>query len=570
MKDRKRWQAALLAGAMILALAACGGTKEETPPSDAPASAEPSPSGDGGVVVCVSGEPRSLDPTLSRPSDSATVLSHLFEGLMKWADSGDADDSGLGRAELTYGQAERYDRTENADGTVTYTFHLRSDAKWSDGKSVAAGDFVYAWQRLVDPRNGAGYSDMLSCVVNAEEIMAGTKEPGELAVQAVDDHTFAVTVHDVPYFTQLCALPVTFPVRQDVVEENPGQWTYDPETYVSNGMYTLSAWTHGGSIVLVPNEHYYDPAAQTATSLTFRLMEDESVIRSAVEAGTLDFALGAPADRTAELLADGSLSAADYLGVYFLSFQTQKAPFDDPRVRQAFTLAVDRAELVEKTVRGGQTPAGGYVPSGVADFSDEDFRAVGGNYYDPSSGAYADNCETARRLLAEAGYPGGVGFPEVEYLYNTGGADDLHKAVAQALQDMWQENLGVTVTLKGQEWSGLLESRRNGEYHIARNSWSADYNDPVSFLELWCAEGGDNEARYANADYDALIRDAAATPSPTRRIELLHQAEDMLIGRDFVLCPLYFYTRTYQTSGGLDGVYYTPLGYFFFNAAAKD
>ncbi len=569
MKDRKRWQAALLAGAMILALAACGGTKEETPPSDAPASAQPSPSGDGGLVVCVSGEPRSLDPTLSRPSDSATVLSHLFEGLMKWADSGEADDNGLGRAELTYGQAEGYDRTENADGTVTYTFRLRSDAKWSDGKSVTAGDFVYAWQRLVDPRNGAGYSDMLACVVNAEEIMAGTKEPGELAVQAVDDHTFAVTVHDVPYFTQLCALPVTFPVRQDVVEENPGQWTYDPETYVSNGMYTLSAWTHSGSIVLVPNEHYYDPAAQAVPSLTFRLMEDESVIRSAVEAGTVDFALGAPADQTAQLLADGSLGVADYLGAYFLSFQTQKAPFDDPRVRQAFTLAVDRGELVEKTVRGGQTPAGGYVPFGVADFSGGDFRAVGGDYYDPSSGAYEDNCETARRLLAEAGYPGGIGFPEVEYLYNTGGTDDLHKAVAQALQAMWQENLGVTVTLKGQEWSGFLESRRNGEYHIARNSWSADYNDPMSFLELWTAEGGDNEARYANADYDALIRDAATTPSPTRRIELLHQAEALLIGRDFVLCPLYFYTRTYQTSGELDGVYYTPLGYFFFNAATK-
>ncbi len=576
MKHQTFWAALLLAAAMILALSACGGGPADPSPS-APASASPSPSpsptpvpADGNLTVNVGGEPRTLDPTGTAAAADAMVISHVFEGLMKWEPS-DAEAGGhVDLAQITYGQAETYDRAANADGTVTYTFHLRDDAKWSDGKPVTAHDFVYAWQRLADPANGAAYRYLLDDVVNAPEIAAGTKEPTELAAQAVDDATLHVTLrHDGPYFTRISALPPTFPVRQDVVEKaqtEQTQWTYDPETYIGNGMYKLTSWEHAAQIVLEPNDKYYDPDAQTAKAITFILMEDSGSIRSAFEGGTLDFARGAAGEETPKLLDEEKLFALDHVGTYFASFQTQKEPFNDARVREAFTLAVDRSKLVDEVVKGGQAPAAGLVPSGISDaegVTDDDFRSQGGDYFDVDADAYEDNCKEAKTLLAEAGYPDGAGFPEVTYLYNTG---ETHKAVAEALQKMWQDALGVKVTLQEAEWGEFLQARKAGEFSIARGSWLADWDDPMSFLDLWRTDAGGNDAHYSDEGYDKLMTDAHAAADPDRRMERLHQAEDLLIGRDFAVCPLYFYSQTYMVRDGLEGVYYSPLGYYFFNA----
>ncbi len=490
---------------------------------------------------------------------------------MKFAPSGAEADDNVDLAQVTYGQAETFERAENDDETVTYTFHLRKDAKWSDGKPVTAHDFVYAWQRLVDPANGATYRYLLDDVVNAPEIAAGTKEPTELAAQAVDDATFAVTLRrDVPSFPQICALPPTVPVRQDVVEKaqtEQTQWTYTPETYIGNGMYKLTAWEHGTQIALEPSDTYYDADAQTAETITFVLLEDEGTIRSAFEDGTLDFARGSAGEETPKLLDEKKLFALDHVGTYFVSFQTQKEPFNDARVREAFTLAVDREKLVDETVKGGQAPAAGLVPSGISDaggVTADDFRARGGDYFDPA--VYADNRKEAKDLLREAGYPGGEGFPEVTYLYNAG---ETHKAVAEALQTMWQDALGVKVTLKEAEWGEFLQARKAGEFSIARGSWLADYDDPMSFLDLFRTDASGNDAHYSDEGYDKLMTDAHAADDPDRRMERLHQAEDLLIGRDYAVCPLYFYSQTYMAKDNLDGVYYSPLGYYFFNACSK-
>ncbi len=573
MRQMKRWAAGLLAAGMALSLCACGPRERAEPaPSPAPSAAptqSPSPAPEeSGLAICLGGEPATLDPTLVRRRVDVSILSHLFEGLMRWAPSDETDD-GLARAQLTYGQAQSYDRVENADGTVTYTFHLRPDAKWSDGKAVTAHDFVYAWQRLVTPATGAYYADMIDCVVNAAEVSSGAKEPSELAVWAVDDATFAVTVHDVPWFLQLCAFPAAFPVRQDMVDKNPDQWSYSLDTLVTNGMYRLSAWDHGAQLVLEPSEQYDAAAAGTAPALTFAFSADDSAILSAYQAGNLDFAVCAPAGQVPELMDKGDMDDADYVGTYYLTFQTRKAPFDDARVRKAFTLAVDRERLVEEVTASGESPADGYVPSGISDAdgpTGDDFREEGGDYYDVDADDYKDNCDQARDLLAQAGYPGGAGFPAVEYLYNTG---ERHKAVAQALQEMWQKELGVTVTLVDQEWSVFLQTRREGGYSIARGSWTADYDDPMSFLELWRTGATGNDAQYADADYDRLLTDAAAAPNAKERMMLLHQAENLLIGRDYALCPLYFYTKPYLLRDGVEGVCYTPLGYFFFHDATK-
>ena len=573
MKKRKL-VSLLLSGALVFGLlAGCGGgttsTNTETP--DTQESGAPStenPSGEGfEMTVNIASEPQTIDPALNSAVDGAIMISHMFEGLMRWDDSGAetvGSDGTCNNAVLAEGQAESYEKTPNEDGTVTYTFKLRDDIKWSDGKDVTAQDFVFSWQRLVSPETAADYSYMIDCVVNANEIMNGEKEPSELGVKAVDEKTFEVTItSDLPYFLEICAFPATFPVREDIVSN--AQWTYDPATYVSNGAYKMSERVTNDRIVMVPNEYYYDVDSLGPQKLTFKLMEDQNAMLNGFNTGELDFIESMPTDEVAGLLASGDLKIVDYIGTYYVCYQTQKAPFDDWRVRKAFTLAVDRNRIVTEITQTGQVEAGGYVPAGVYDAAGatgDDFRTVGGDYYDPYKEAYEANCEEARALLAEAGYPNGEGFPVVEYLYNT---DDSHKAVAEALQNMWQEVLGVKVTLNNQEWATFLQTRKDGDYSIARNGWIADYNDPMSFLDMWLTGGGNNDAQYSNPTYDAKIQEAKASTDPAERMQLMHEAENILIEEDWVVNPLYFYTQKYMLADGIQGMYYTPLGYFFFD-----
>ena len=532
------------------------------------ATEETASTGDFNITVNLASEPQTMDPTLNTTSDGSNMANHLFEGLMKWEDSGaevNGSDGTAHSAQLAPGQAESYEKTENEDGTVTYTFKLRDGIKWSDGKDVTAGDFEYAWKRLVDPATAADYSYMLDCVVNANEIIAGEKDASELAVKAVDDKTFEVTlVNDLPYFEELCAFPAMMPVRQDVIEEAGDNWTFDVSTYISNGAYKMKEWTHNSQIVVEKNENYYDYEKLGPETITFKLMDNQNAMLSGFNSGELDFIEDVPQAEIANLIASGDMKIVDYIGTYYVCFQTQKAPFDDPKVRKAFSLAIDRTYIVNQVTQSGQVEAGGFVPAGVYDAegaTGDDFRTVGGDYYKPTDADYEANCEEARALLAEAGYENGEGFPVVEYLYNT---SDAHKAVAEALQYMWEEELGVKVTLNNQEWAAFLQTRKDGDYSIARNGWIADYNDPISFLDMWMTGGGNNDAQYSNEEYDSLIKEAKTTTDVKERMELLHKAEDKIIGEDNALAPLYFYTQKYMLADGIEGLYYCPLGYFFF------
>ena len=568
---KKRLVSVVLVAAFAFSmLAGCGSDNSASKDNNkTSADAEQTATNDGdgfNLTVNFASEPMTMDPALNSAVDGAVMANHLFEGLMKWESTGEEVEGSEGScdtAKLTYGQAESYDKTTNDDGTVTYTFHLRDGIKWSDGKDVTAGDFEYSWKRLVTPATAADYNYMLDCVVNAKEIMAGKKDPSELAVKAVDDKTFEVTLTtDLPYFEELCAFPAMMPVRQDIIEAKGDQWTFDPSTYISNGPYKLTEWTHNSQIVMAKNENYYDYANLGPDTITFKLMDDSNAMLSGFKSGELDYIQNVPQAELPSLIASGDMKIVDYLGTYYVCFQTQKAPFDNPKVREAFTLAVDRNYIVEKVTQAGQVEAGAYVPSGISDAEEgSDFRKVGGDYYDPTKDAYEANCEKARQLLAEAGYPNGEGFPVVEYLYNT---DDAHKAVAEALQNMWEQELGVTVTLNNQEWNAFLQTRKDGDFSIARNGWISDYNDPVSFLDMWVTGGGNNDAHYSNLDYDNLISQAKAESDPAARMKLLHQAEDILVGQDYVVDPLYFYTQKYMLRDGIEGMYYTPLGYFFF------
>ena len=560
--NRIRFPAGFLAGLLALGvLTGCGGGSGE----DA--------SGALDLRVCIASEPATLDPAKNSTLDGAILAQHLFEGLMRWENSGESIEGGRGlyRARLGPGQAQSYEKAVHDDGTVTYTFTLRENLKWSDGTPLTAGDFVYAWRRLADPATAADYCYMIDMVQGYDTVNRGEAEPAALGVSAPDERTFVVNLtYDCPYFLEVCAFTATLPVREDVVEADPDGWTHDTATYLSNGPYCLAEWSHNSRIVLERSPSYYAAGDLGPETITFQLMDDGTAILSAFRSGDLDFIKSVPVDEIPALLASGDLSIVDQLGTYYVTYNTQQAPFDDWRVRKAFTLAMDSRYLVENVTQTGQVPADAFVPYGVpdADPEGEDFRTVGGGYWTvpETQEQYAANVAEARELLAQAGYPGGAGFPVVVYSYNN---DPSHEAIAQALQQQWQSALGVTVTLESNDWSAFLADRKAGNYQIARNSWVADYSDPCCFLDLWRTGSGNNDAQYSNPDYDALIDAAKAAADPAERMELLHRAEDLLMGEDWVLGPVYFYTQTYLLDPSLDGAYYTPLGNFFFGEVTR-
>ena len=537
------------------------------------------------LAVCLASEPETIDPAINTSVDGANYIQHLFEGLIKMVDSGSAMTDTCNLAMNAPGSAESWEKVVNDDGTVTYTFKMREGAKWSDGEPVTAHDFVYTWQRLATPATAADYAYMIDMVVGYDAIYYGVStgvfdevdgeqvevmeyaDPSTLGIEAIDDMTLVINLsYDCPYFEDVCAFPATFPVRKDIIEAYGDQWTFDPATYISNGPFTMTEWVHNSYIKIVPNENYYDVDSISLESITFQLMDDHNAMYSAFVSGDLHFIDEAPQDEISTLLASGVLQIADYIGTYYACFQVEKAPFDNALVREAFSLTIDRNYIVEMVTQTGEVPAGGYVPAGINDAAGadgDDFRTTGGDYYSLGASDYEANCERARALLAEAGYPDGVGFPAVEYMYNT---SDAHKAIGEALQNMWKTQLGVDVSLSNQEWGVFLQTRKNGEYQIARNGWIADYNDPCSFLDMWYTDGGNNDAQYSNPAYDALIDAAKSTDVAAERMTAFHAAEDILIGQDHVLAPIYYYVNKYMLDDTVTGLYYTPLGYFFYGS----
>ena len=564
MKNTKKFLALALASVMAVSVAACGSSSSTNDTSAADSSttteaADTTASADGyNLAVCLASEPMTIDPALNSAVDGAIMTNHMFEGLVKWVDNGS------GEAELAPGQAESWEKTVNDDGTVTYAIKMRDGIKWSDGKDVTAGDFEYSWKRLADPATAADYCYMIDMVQGYAEVADGSADKDTLGIKAIDDKNLEITLsYDCPYFEEIMAFPATFPVRQDIVEGNE-EWTYSPETYIGNGAYKMVEWSHNAYILTEKSETYYDYEKLGPDTIKYTLLDDNNAMLAAFNSGELNFIMNFPTDEMANYLASGQITVAPYIGTYYVCFNTADEVFSNPLVRQAFSLVIDRNYIVENVSQSGEVPATGYVPSGVYDAegaNGDDFRTVGGEYYSVSADDYQANCDKARELLAEAGYPNGEGFPAVEYMYNT---DDRHKAIAEALQNMWQTELGVTVNLSNQDWNVFLKSRKDGDFQIARNGWIADYNDPCAFLDMWYTGGGNNDAQYSNPEYDALIDAAKATSDQTERMAAFHKAEDLLIGQDSVLAPIYFYTNPYMLSDNISGMYYTPLGYFFF------
>lgn len=403
--------------------------------------------------------------------------------------------------------------------------------------------------------------------VAGEASEAGTEEiffdSSKLGITAVDDLTLEVNlVAPTPYFLELTAFPTYMPVNMDVVNDVGEAWAVDPSTYIGNGPYKMTEWVPNSYIMMEKNPEYWEADKTGPETIKFNLIEDDNAQYNAFQSGELQFIRNIPVNEVATLKeTSDAFDVVSLLGTYYVSYNVEAEPFTDPMVRQAFTLAIDRDFMANQVGNGSYTPAGGFVSTGLNDANPPaQFREVGGNYYDPSAAAYEANLAEAKAILAEAGYPEGEGFPVVTYVYND---TTLHQAVAEALQDMWSK-LGVTVNIEKQEWSTFQNTRKNGDFQIARDGWLCDYNDPISMLDMFVSTSGNNNPHWKNADYDQLISDIKSSGDPTGRFDMMHKAEDMLFD-EWVVAPIMFYGQpTLRDPAIADSSWEGSLGFDYF------
>ena len=495
------------------------------------------------IKIRIGPEPQTIDPTLNTSIDGATYIVHIFEGLT----TKDKDNK------VVPGAAESWDISD--DG-LTYTFHIRDDAKWSDGQKVKAEDFVYSWQRAVDPIVASGYSYQLEPVLNAKEITEGKMDKSNLGVKALDEKTLEVKLKaPTAYFLELTAFPTLFPVRKDIVEANPDSWTRDASTYIGNGPFIMKERRIDDRLILEKNTNYWNASTIVPNELEFILMDNPTVSVASVKDGSLDYGGSPPVQEIEALRNEGFIQTNVSLGIYFYMINCTNEVLKDPRIRQALTLVIDRNYIVDNVTKAGQIPAAAFVPYGVSDV-EGDFRENGGNYYDVSEEKHQENVEKAKALLAEAGYPNGEGLPVIEFKSNQGGGN---LEIFEPIQQMWKEALNIDVTFSAEEWAVFQQTRVDKNFDIAMHSWFADYNDPLTFLAMFLSYSDQNHSSYNNPEYDRLINIAMNSGDNAVRMKAFHNAEKILMN-DMPIIPLYFHTTSALMRPNLKGVVFDKLG----------
>jgi oligopeptide transport system substrate-binding protein len=476
-------------------------------------------------------EPPSLDPAAAQDNNSFTVLAAVLEGLTRLDEN----------AQVQPGVAK--DWTVSEDGK-TYTFTLREDAKWSNGEPVTAYDFEFAWKRVLDPNAEvpAPYAYQLYYLKNGQAYNEGKADVGEVGVKALDERTLQVELENpTAYFLKLTAFVTYYPVHQATVEANPA-WAAEAETFVSNGPFVLKEWNHNESIVLAKNDAYYAKDEIKLQEVRMVMIEEASTELNMFEVGDLDWAgrpLGQiPVDLIPKLKDDpgANLTIKPIASSYYYVFNTTAEPFNNVKVRKALSMAIDRQMLVEEVTKGGQEPAYGMVAgvTGVEkpyreEFDDRQF--------------FQEDYDAAKQLLAEGLAELGLSsFPEATLIYNEG---EGHMKLATAITDMWRQNLGIEVKIESQEFGVLLNNRMNLNYQIARAGWGADYDDPMTFIDLFTSFSGNNDTGWKNAQYDELVAKANAEQDPAQRMAYIQQAETILMD-EMVILPIYYYTAIWM------------------------
>lgn len=547
MKKMVKWIALFLCLAMIFV--GCSTPKTEE-------TGESSGSGESGEVQAsaqeltfvLHNEPDGIDPNVTSNSFASPFLSNCFEGLVTYNEN----------SELVPGLAEKWDISE--DGKI-YTFHLRKDLKWSDGSPLTSKDFLYSIQRVLKPETAAQYLSMVTDYIeNAQEVYDGKKPVEELGVEAPDDNTLVIRLIDpAPFFIDILSMNVFAPVQAATVEANDDKWTLSPETYVVNGPFKITAMNMGESVVLEKNPNYYNADAVSLEKITFRYIKDQATALSAFQSGEIDGFREVPSADLANLKAesDDLYTLPQYATTYYL-INNSKAPYDDARVRKAINLAIDRQALIDSVLQGSAQPAFSLVSPG---YSAEGVKyEEGRSDYGISANA---NAEEAKKLMAEAGYPDGKGFPTVQLSYYT---NPQVKQLVEAMAQMLKTNLGVEVEISTEEWKVYYDNVQAGKYEIAAMGWGADYLHPMTFLPLFV--GGDplNNSGYANAEYDKAVAEAKVETDAKKAIELMRKAEDILM-QDYPFLPLYYRSTNLMMKPYVRNWYLTPTGNLYFKSA---
>jgi len=467
------------------------------------------------LILINGAEPETLDPAVITGQPEGRIVNALFEGLLRF------NRHGLSVPGVA-------DSWKISPDYLTYTFHLRPNARWSDGKPVTAEDFVESWRRTLEPETASAYNYQLFPVRGAEDYAtAKTKDFSTVGVKALDHATLQVTLHEpTTYFLDLCAFPTLYPVRTDLIAKYGDDWV-KPGRLVGNGSYLLDTWRINDSILLKKNPLYWDKDHVQLRTVEVLPIDHANVAYNFYAAGQADLIMDkglAPPSLLDALKGRPDFHAAPFLGSYFLRFNCSKGPFTDARVRQAFSMAIDRKRITTKITRAGESTALSLVPPGIPGYNAPE--------------GLSENPTSARKLLAQAGYPDGKGFPLTTYLYCEG---ELNEGVAVELQSMWKEELGVTVQLAPQEWKVYLNSLGSLDFGIARSSWVGDYPDPNTFLNLFISGSGNNRTGWSNPTYDHLIDAAAAEIDPKKRFSILRQAEELLVRDQVPIAPLFFY-----------------------------
>ncbi|HBT52618.1 oligopeptide ABC transporter substrate-binding protein OppA [Erwinia persicina] len=487
-------------------------------------------------------ELQSLDPHKIEGVPESNVNRDLLEGLVI------SDTKG----HPIPGVAESWD---NKDGKV-WTFHLRKDAKWSNGEPVTAQDFVYSWQRLSDPKTASPYASYLQYghLENIDDIIAGKKSPDTLGVKAVDAHTLEVTLSEpVPYFYKLLIHPSMSPVYKPAVDKFGEKWT-QPANWVGNGAFKLSEWVVNERIVLVRNTDYWDNKDTKLDKVTFLPISSEVTDVNRYRSGGSDMTYNnMPIELFQKLKKDipGEVHVDPYLCTYYYEINNQKPPFNDPRVRAALKLGIDRDIIVTKVKGQGDLPAYSYTPPYT-----EGIKLTPPEWF---GWTQEKRNEEAKKLLAEAGYTADKPLT-FSLLYNT---SDLHKKLAIAASSIWKKNLGVNVKLENQEWKTFLDTRHQGNYDVARAGWCADYNEPTTFLGTMQSNSSNNTSHYKSEAFDKAMDAALSSPDEATRATRYADAEKIL-DKDSVIVPVYYYVNArlvkpyvggYTGKDPLDNVY---------------
>ncbi|MDD5140761.1 MAG: peptide ABC transporter substrate-binding protein [Verrucomicrobiales bacterium] len=488
------------------------------------------------ITIINAAEPESLDPAIITGQPELRAVQGLFEGLTRLDPK---------TARPIPGLAERWEISP--DGLV-YTFHLRTNLVWSTGKPITADDLVYSWIRALNPATASDYAGQLFYLKNAGDFNAGKiRDPALVGVRAMDKCTVRAELnHPTAFFLDLCAFPTLYVVPRQTIEKYGDRWLM-VRPLPSSGPYELAAWRLNDKIRLKKNHRYWD--ATNTQSEIIDLLPVGSPITSLnlYENGQADIVWDkdlVPVELLDVLLKRPDFHTFNYLGTYFIRLNVTHKPFDDPRVRRALALAIDKNRIVKKITKAGEQPASHLVPDGTA------------NYTSPAGLDY--NQELARKLLAEAGYPGGKGFPRFNYIFNAaaGGAAKMHENVAIELQQMWRDTLGIEMELRQMEWKVYLGAQSHLDYDSSRSSWIGDYNDPQTFLGMFTSDDGNNRTGWKNKNYDALIREANEQPDLSARAKIFQSAETLLVHDEAPIIPLFFYVGiNYFDTNKIQGIY---------------